>query len=350
MKLLISIIFCVHFFQANSQPTETWITKKIDSLVSTKAIPGILVGTLTKGIRHYYSSGFADVLKEQRFDSTTQFEIGSITKTFTSFIVSKILAEKKIADTAYILSYLPDSVQNNLAIAHIQFKQLLNHTSGLPRMPNNMGIQTKFLQPYAGYDINKLYSYLMNVIPKTDGKVDYSNLGAGLAAVLAETISGKPYDKLLKENITVPFGMLHTNLQADINRPISIGYFNGQPAEYWDMQILKGAGGIKSDGIDILNYLEYLLQHKEDNIVQDITTKTASISLRIDIAKAWHMFNFPDKPPIYWHNGGTYGFSSFCAFNKETNSGLFIVINAFDKNIIADGMGIYIMTKILSSK
>ncbi len=349
MKIIFSLLFCLTVFHASSQSKEAWITNKIDSLIGAKAIPGILVGTLSNGIKHYYAGGFAEVSKEQKFDSTTQIEIGSITKTFTAFIVSKVLAEKKIDDTAFIVTFLPDSVKRNHALSQIRFIQLLNHTAGFPKLPNNMGIPANFLQPYVNYNINHLYSYLIKAIPKKDGKVEYSNFGAGLAAVLAERISGKTYDQLLRENIAIPFNMKHTSLVADHSRPISLGYFNSQTAEYWDMNILKGAGAIKSDPMDMLTYLEYFLMHQQDEIVKDITTKTVSINAAIDIAKGWHIVNLPNKPPIDWHNGGTYGFSTFCAFNKKENNAVFIVINAFGKNDIADGLGMKIMAQILSS-
>ncbi len=55
-----------------------------------------------------------------------------------------------------------------------------------------------------------------------------------------------------------------------------------------------------------------------------------------------------NKPVIYWHNGGTYGFSTFAAFVKQTNQWVMVVVNKFDKNdTVSDKLGMQIMNKML---
>ena len=113
-----------------------------------------------------------------------------------------------------ITQFLPDSLTKNKAIAHIQLLHLLNHTSGLPRLPENIGIPQDRLQPYANYDKEQLYYYLSKTEPNTFGRIAYSNLGVGLAGVIAENISGKSYEQLLSEYINKPFQLKHTGIQS----------------------------------------------------------------------------------------------------------------------------------------
>ncbi len=349
MKKILLFLCCAGTFSADAQQNNNWLQQKIDSLVGVKAIPGIIAGTSSKGIRTYYTSGFADTSSRQLLDSATQLEIGSISKTFTAYILTAILQQKGISDSSFIGSYLPDSVQANVPVAKIRFIELMNHTSGLPRLPDNMDA-TSFnsIQPYALYGAENLYSYLQKVVPDTSHKMTYSNLGAGLAGVLAERISGRSYSQLLKQYITRPFNMKYTGTTIAKNRKLSTGYLNGTIAEYWNMNILQPAGGIKSDAGDLLTYLEYFLQHQQLQLIQSLTTPTAQLNKQIKVARGWHLLNRADQPFLVWHNGGTYGFSTFCAFHKESGNAVFVAINAFNKNQIADGLGIEIITKMLA--
>ncbi len=326
------------------------IQQKIDSLVAAKAIPGIIIGTTDQNKRSYYTAGFANKESAQLFDATTQVEIGSITKTFTAYILTSVLINNKISDSAFIGTYLPDSVQQNNSIANIRFVELMNHTSGLPKVPNNMGITFYSMQPYESYGEQQLFSFLKPASISKDGKYNYSNLGVGLAGVLAERISGKTYEQLLKQYITKPFKMSYTQMNVAPNRAKSKGYFKDGEAVYWNMNSLKAAGGIKSDATDMLTYIEYFLHKHQSLVIQDITKPTAIINKRMQIGKGWHILSQTNNTSLYWHNGETYGFDTFCAFNIETGKGIFIAVNVFGKTNIVDRLGLDIMNQMLGFK
>lgn len=319
----------------------------LDSLVLKKAIPGILVGMMDSSGTYYFTAGFADSAGQKAFNPNTQLEIGSITKTFTAYVLTAVLAKHNIADTAFIAPYLPDSVQQNKGIQKIRFIQLLNHTAGLPRLPDNMGTPANFLQPYKDYTLDKLFGYLKKANPANAGKVDYSNLGMGLAGVLAERIAKKSLQDLFQSYILRPFGLKHSSFTINKKQPISIGYFNTLAAQYWDMNCLAGAGGLKSDAGDILAYLNFCVKNFSSPLIQLVTTETASINSRIAVARGWHILKRSRTTPVFWHNGGTYGFSTFAAFNPVAKKMVFIAINAFNKNDIGDELGIKIMQGLL---
>lgn len=324
------------------------IQAKVDSVFKFNTVPGVYIASSVKGQRQFFSAGVADKETNQPFTPNTQFEIGSISKTFTAFILESVLQANGLADTSLMAQFLPDSLRNNPLISPIQLVHLMNHTSGLPRLPENMGIPKDRLQPYADYGLENLYVYLSKTEPRTFGKVVYSNLGAGLAGLIAQNISGKSYEKLLNQYINQPIQLKHTGLQAAKKKPKAIGFFGNEPAAYWDMNILAGAGGIKSDASDLLQYLEFMASQAKHPVIQSVLTKTASINNQIAIAKGWHTLEQSGKTLMYWHNGGTYGFSTFAAFNPKNQNCIVVVINAFSKNDIADRLGIEIMTRLLN--
>jgi CubicO group peptidase (beta-lactamase class C family) len=348
----IYVIICLLLVVMSSFGQKEYISiqDKIDSLIKSKKIPGIIAATSQKNKRDFYTSGFANKATEDVFNLETQLEIGSITKTFTAYILTSILNEKNIDVNTSIGAFLPDSVRINTTVSGITFLQLMNHTSGLPRLPSNMDMGKNQMQPYINYSLKNLYSYLTKAMPDTNKKVSYSNLGMGLAGVLAENISNNSYEQLLKKYITAPFKMKSTGLNSKENLPIAVGYFNGNAAEYWDMNALKAAGGVKSNTTDMLTYLEYILKHPGNKILESVSTVSAAVNDRIKVAKGWHILKETRNADITWHNGGTYGFSTFCAFNKTNGTAVFVAINAFNMNAISDGLGIEIMKMMALEK
>lgn len=322
------------------------IERKADSVFGQNKLPGLFVAVIYNGRHQYYSKGYANPETKLTFDSATYFEIGSVTKTFTAFVLQKVLDENKIADTASIIHYLPDSVRTNTALQKITFLSLLNHTSGLPRLPGNMEVAPGNRSPYDNYTSAQLFSWLKTCQPVPDGKSNYSNLGAGLAGVLAELISKKSYSVLLEENIFRPFKMIGSTDVFSKEENKSQGFFNDQQTPYWNMDVLAPAGGIKCSGKEMLAYLHYMAKPQDaanEKIIDNLLVPTVALNQRMNVCKAWHTLEQAGKPTIYWHNGGTFGFSTFAAFIKGEEKAVMIVINKFSENKVADGLGAAIM-------
>jgi CubicO group peptidase (beta-lactamase class C family) len=161
-----------------------------------------------------------------------------------------------------------------------------------------------------------------------------------------ENETGKTYEELLREYIWLPFRMTNTYVTGKVkyeNR--AVGYFTKQPAEYWEFDCLAGAGAIKSTTTNMLNYLEGNIQTRNRDIakaIERITVPTYPISPDVSIASGWHTFENL-RYRTFWHNGGTYGFSTFCAFEPKTKSAVIIACNSFNVNSQVDKLGTDIM-------
>jgi CubicO group peptidase (beta-lactamase class C family) len=321
-----------------------------DSIYKASGVPGILVATSEKGKRTYYASGFANLETKQLFDSATLFEAGSITKTFTAYVLLSVLKEKGITETTPIVNYLPDSVKANKALQTITFLQLLNHTAGFARMPDNIDATvSNQMQPYEHYSIHHLFSYLKTCQPKFTGKSSYSNLGFGLAGVLAARINGKTYAQLLDDNIFMPFKMAAPGKGVVQNNNNSKGYFENEATNYWTMNSMEAAGGLKCNAVEMLSYLESMITpvNKDAKVIIDsLLSSTVTLQGSLSVGRAWHIITKPGKPVIYWHNGGTYGFSTFVAFEKNSGKAVMVAINQFNKNAYSDGLG-FLLIKLL---
>jgi CubicO group peptidase (beta-lactamase class C family) len=327
-----------------------FISSKTDSAFNKNKVNCIFVGVINNEKHTYYSKGLANPDLKLFFDSATIFEIGSITKTFTAYVLQKVLNENKIADTASILPYLPDSIQQNKSLEKITFLSLMNHTSGLPRLPGNFKISTENKIPYDQYTSANLFEFLKTCTPAPDGKSNYSNLGMGLAGVLAERISKKNYAALLDLDIFKPFKMIGAMEVRSTVTNQSNGFFNDEKVPYWNMNVLAPAGGLKCSGKEMLTYLQYMAMPKDKmakKLISSLLQPTVAINSVVSVCKAWHTLEEKDKPLIYWHNGGTYGFSTFAAFIKGQKKAVIVVVNKFNQNNISDGLGIAIMKELI---
>jgi D-alanyl-D-alanine-carboxypeptidase/D-alanyl-D-alanine-endopeptidase len=330
---------------------ENFIQHKADSLQKAENLNGIFIGLLENGKKEYFGSGFAIPDTKTPFDSATIFEIGSISKTFTGYILECVLRNKGISDSSTVLSYLPDSVQANQALGNITFYSLLNHTSGLPRLPDNMDLMENIASPYDDYTAEKLYAYLKTCQPQPDGKSNYSNLGAGLAGVLAQRIAGRNYEDLLQQYIFGPFQITqHTDRSISTTSNKAQGYFQGNKTPYWFADVLAPAGGLKCSTVELLDYLQHMFDPIDDSskqIIEKLLQPTLSANDRVSVCRSWHTYQVKNKPTIYWHNGGTYGFSTFAGFVQKEKKAVVIVINHFNQNRISDQLGFTILQHLM---
>jgi hypothetical protein len=102
----------------------------------------------------------------------------------------------------------------------------------------------------------------------------------------------------------------------------------------------------------MLQYLETMSRpqaktSRQTTLIAKLLQPTVAISPAVSVCRAWHTLQQKGKPTIYWHNGGTYGFSTFAAFEKDQGKAVIVVVNQFNKNGVSDMLGVTIIKKLL---
>ncbi|HTO15552.1 MAG TPA: serine hydrolase [Edaphocola sp.] len=255
------------------------------------------------------------------------FEIGSITKVFTATVLAALVEEKKLKLKNNINSFYSFSFKNNIKIT---FESLANHTSGLPRLPNNFKISDT-ANPYKDYDEKKLNHYLKKELKlehKALEQYTYSNLGAGLLGYTLGLSQKTSFQKLLQSMVFDKYGMHHSFTSAHgLKEELVMGLNeNGKHTSNWDFQSLFGAGGILSTTSDLAKFA--IAQFDPNNIALTLTTTpTFSIDDKMDIGLGWHILKSDNDVQEVWHNGGTAGYSSSMIINKNEKSAVIILSN-----------------------
>lgn len=263
------------------------------------------------------------------------FEIGSITKVFTATLLAQLVIENKVKLDDPINGYLDVLLKDNIQIT---FRQLANHTSGLPRLPANM-IITDTLNPYKDYHEANLSQYLsdkMKLLSNPGEKYEYSNLGAGLLGYLAGKIEKNSYDNLLQEKILKKYGMSSTTTSQQLvaDRLVKGLDMKGVETPNWDFSVLTGCGSLLSCADDLSRFA--LAQLNDTNKEIALThTKTFDINKKMDIALGWHIIKADSGAEWIFHNGGTGGYTSSMTMDMKKKTGVIILsnISAFHKNM-----------------
>ena len=346
LKLINTFLFTVLFFAATAQESITsYVIKASADSAKAHQLDQIMVGWSDGFITNYYTHTTGNNDQIPVINKYSFFEAGSITKTFTAYILTKLLEERKISDSTPLVKYLPDSVKSNTKLSGILLRDVLNHTSGLPRMP--LYIPKDVKQPYKDLGWEHIFTNLKSLTPQPKGKYEYSNLGYALLGYVAEQISGESYSTLLFHQVFRPLGLSDS---IAVKRYIS-GYFSkNTPQDYWQFKSMGSAGGLVANAREIMGYLVDLsnpASKTELPFLNRFLAPTFTLSPNMQIAKGWHISKLANGKEIYWHNGGTYGFSTFAAFERGTRKAVLVVVNRFNKNAVSDGLGVEIMKKMM---
>lgn len=190
------------------------------------------------------------------------FEIGSISKVFTGLLLAQAVVEKKVTLETTLRDLLGDRVTfADARVAAITLKQLSTHTSGLPRLPTNMGDQLFGADPYAAYDEKLLYEFLTRVRLEKDGPFTfgYSNLGAGLLGHLLGGVYGLSWGQAVQEKICAPLGLKDTAVTPRPEQKVAVPHADGVASSAWHFSALAGAGALRSTAADMVTFGQALL-------------------------------------------------------------------------------------------
>jgi serine-type D-Ala-D-Ala carboxypeptidase/endopeptidase len=313
------------------------LVKRIDQ---QKQAVGIVVGVVNPDGRRVVAYGNLAKGDPRTLDGDTIFEIGSVTKIFTSLVLADMVNRKEVALDDQAAKYLPENVRmperNGKAITLLD---LSTHTSGFPGLPSNLRPKDPF-NPYADYRVEDLYQFLSGYELTRDpgSEFEYSNLGAGLLGHLLAYRAGTDYESLIGTRITRPLSMPDTviTLSSSMKQRMATGH-NAilAPAANWDLPTLAGAGALRSSANDMLTLLEAFLGYHETPLAPAMK---AMLEVRRPVGKtkgeiglAWHILG-----ASAWHSGGTGGFRSFVGYDPTERIGVVVLANAFTLSGVDD--------------
>jgi CubicO group peptidase (beta-lactamase class C family) len=315
----------------------TELDKKVDDILQlfmadSKTV-GLSVGILKNGETFFYNYGETKKATAKLPSSKNLYEIGSITKTFTSLLLAKAVVGKKIALNDPVNKYLPKDIpvikfgNDTLRIVH-----LANHSSGLPPLPDNFG-STDLENPYRNYDNTKLYDYLKvaKLSRKPGTQFEYCNLAVGVLGNILERVNKMSFEKMVKDFICIASGMTGTKQLLDKkDSALFVQGYDEQilPQGQWDFKALAAAGCIRSNTEDMIKYAAMHVSVTDVNLQKaiDLSHQPTFEGGQQKIALNWFIQDW-GWGDILFHGGRTGGYKSFIAINSKTKNAVVLLAN-----------------------
>ncbi len=295
---------------------------------------GLVVGVIDANGRRVVAYGSLAKDDKRRLDGDTVFEIGSMSKVFTSLLLMDMVRRNEVALTDPVAKFLPASVKVPERNGRkITLADLSTQSSGLPRLPNNLSPKN-IANPYADYTVQNLYEFLSGYQLTRDigSQYEYSNLGVGLLGHALSLRAGLSYEALVKSRICDRLDMNDTRvtLTPEMKARLAVGHNPAlKPVENWDLPTLAGAGALRSTTNDMLIFLAanlgYVKSPLADAMADEVSIRRP-VGGDMEIAYAWHV-QTKDGRSIIWHNGGTGGYRTYMGYDPKARTGVVVLSN-----------------------
>ncbi|GAA0419066.1 hypothetical protein Acor_28700 [Acrocarpospora corrugata] len=215
---------------------QSWLDEHFARIIGERGVPGASVAILTQGQVLTAAGGVLSRATGVEATTDSVFQIGSITKLWTSALVMQLVDDGLVDLDAPLRAYLPEfTVGDAAASATITTRQLLCHVAGFEG--------DIFTDTGRGADAVEKYLASIHDIPQLfePGAVfSYNNTGFVVLGRLVEVLRGQPFDEVLVERLAVPLGLTHVSpspYEAILHRA-AVGHLPGEggamaPAPTW---------------------------------------------------------------------------------------------------------------------
>jgi CubicO group peptidase (beta-lactamase class C family) len=284
--------------------------------------------------------GFADKENNIRADTSTIYRIGSISKSFTSFLMMQLVEKGILRLNDPVESFLPEirNLKGYNDSTKITFLQLATHSSGLEREP---GLADADQGPIVDWEKKVLAAIPTTAFVSRPGaKFSYSNIGYAILGLALSRAAGKPFITLMEENIFIPLHMNNTYYIVPQEKftKLAKGRFNGlggradlqtPQREHLGRGYKVPNGGIYSTPTDLSKFIMAELGVSPLLNANDrATIQTGKLSTGGEVKYGLGLFIYSyDNKIIIHHSGSVAGYTAEMAFEKNSQYGIAIMCN-----------------------
>ncbi|MEN4915165.1 ADC family extended-spectrum class C beta-lactamase [Acinetobacter pittii] len=354
--LLLSPLFIFNTsIYAGNTPKEQEIKKLVDQnfkpLLEKYDVPGMAVGVIQNNKKYETYYGLQSVQDKKAVNSSTIFELGSVSKLFTATAGGYAKTKGTISFKDTTGKYWKEL--KNTPIDQVNLLQLATYTSG------NLGLQF----PDEVQTDQQVLTFFKDWKPKNSiGEYrQYSNPSIGLFGKVVALSMNKPFDQLLEKTIFPDLGLKHSyvNVPKTQMQNYAFGYNQeNQPIRVNPGPLDAPAYGVKSTLPDMLSFINANLNpQKYPKDIQRAINETHQGFYQVGTmyqALGWEEFSYPaplqtlldsnseqivmkpnkvtaiSKEPsvkMFHKTGSTNGFGTYVVFIPKENIGLVMLTN-----------------------
>ncbi|MEU3063795.1 serine hydrolase domain-containing protein [Streptomyces subrutilus] len=211
---------------------------RLDALCAEHHVPGASLAFLGDGTVHELATGVLHRGTGVETTTDSVFQMGSIAKVYTATLIMRLAAAGELDLDAPVVDVLPEfSVADPEATRAITTRRLLSHTSGLTcDFTHDSGRGDDCLARY----VDAARGVALDCPPGS--AISYSSVGYNVLGRIVEVVTGKVWDRALKDLLLTPLGLTHTvTLPEEALRfRAAMGHLgepgrDPEPAPEWDM-------------------------------------------------------------------------------------------------------------------
>jgi len=355
--LSLTILFYCFYVTAQEKKPPTFISDSLDNYITKGMndwnIPGLSVAIIKDGdVVFIKGFGITNIDSKEPVDENTLFMIGSNTKAFTATMLSILQQSGTLNLTDKVQKWMPEfRLNNSLASKEINIIDLLSHRIGFETFQGDF---TYWASNLTRAEVIQKMS-LIKAPYDFRTRWGYCNAAYVTAGELIHRITGKSWEKTVKDSILIPLKMNRTLMLTDelknaqnVASPYTIINNSLTKIPITNINNLAHAGSMSSSAKDMTHWLLAHLNNGKINEEQLLsarsikTIRSPSSILGIDPRddKETHFYLYGmglgikdrDGKLVYSHTGAVDGFLSSVMFVPEEKLGIIVLTNTDQNN------------------
>lgn len=292
--------------------------------------------------------GEASIDPHRPMELSTRFNLASVSKPLTALGILLLVQEERLSLADHVNQWLPE-----LPYEHVSVHHLLTHTAGLP----------DYMEYFASCSVDtvvtneEILEVLVKYRPKPlfepGERMEYSNTGYVLLALLIERITKQSFADYMDEAMFKPLQMTHTTVTSptfttQYAEEIAQGYvydvYEGEyklPAQFAEtkstvcLNYITGDGGIYSTVGDLYRLGKAVLdgQWIETSLLEKAFTPSSQTKdTPMPYGLGFILSEDPELGKCVWHNGGWPGYATTFKLYPKTKT-IFIFLRNKEQNL-----------------
>lgn len=301
--------------------------------VSRRA-PGLVVAIVDDSGSRVVAYGRVLRGSEEPVTGESVFEVGSVTKVFTSLLLAQMAEAGEVRLDDVIAKFVPPSVKSPRT-RQVKLLHLSRHTAGFPLFPDNVR-PVDPLNPRDVYSSQALFEFVNRYstahVPGTFHL--YSNVGPALLAELLARRGKVDFETALRRRILEPLRMRRTGLALtpELRAAHALGHTReGRPLPLGDVRGLLGAGSLRTTGNDMARFLAANLGLADSSLAAAMrsTHETGADHQMPDLhmGLGWFHSTILDTRLVV-HGGATDGFNAYVGLDLAGRRGVAVLANS----------------------
>jgi CubicO group peptidase (beta-lactamase class C family) len=294
---------------------------RLDELAAEHRVPAASLAVLHDGAVHEAATGILNVETGVAATTESVFQVGSITKVYTTTLVMQLADEGRIDLDDRVVELLPElRLADEERLREVTVRHLLSHSSGIQGdhfEDTGRGDDTleRYVESCAGLGFSHPVGATMS----------YCNTGFVIAGRLVERMFGGTWDEALRERVLEPLGLTRTVTLPEEAMRYRVAYGHesddGEPphlAPVWGLpRSLGPAGAVCATAADTLAFARAHLEGGAGVLSKEAAAAMQSPQIRIPDpwtlgshwAIGWILFDWQGRR-VYGHDGHTIGQSA----------------------------------------